>query len=88
MGPIPENSARVPHCHAVRAIEATLQSCFRLLVALALAAIVAGAFLALALGAGGPETPSKSDVMKGKAACSSSAKSPTGSTKPRGGSGM
>ena len=43
-----------PHPHASLTIETVLQVCFRLLVALALAAIVAGAFLLLALAAENP----------------------------------
>ena len=43
-----------PHPHASLTIETVLQVCFRLLVALTLAAIVAGAFLLLALAAENP----------------------------------
>ncbi len=46
--------------HAVPIIETILQACFRLLVALAVAAIGAGAFLALALAS---EAPSKTEPI-------------------------
>ena len=43
--------------HALPIIEIILQACFRLLVALAVAAIGAGAFLALALASEAPSKP-------------------------------
>ena len=51
MKPIPKSGALHPHAHAGPTIEAMLRASFRLLVALAIMAIGAGAFLALALGA-------------------------------------
>ena len=60
MGYISKSGPPGFYFHAGPAIAATLQVCFRLLVALAIAAIVAGALLALTLAAwAGPTQPER-----------------------------